>query len=72
MAKKSETFGNYKNYKAWTKVQQNVPAIKIFGSDRGGEFNLKEFDTHLERQGTVRHLTVHDSPQSNGQVEWAN
>ncbi len=72
MAKKSETFRNYKNYEAWTKVQRNVPAIKIFGSDRGGEFTSKEFDTHLEQQGTVRHLTVHDSPQSNGQVERAN
>jgi hypothetical protein len=27
---------------------------------------------HLERQGTVRHLTVHDSPQSNGRIEQAN
>ena len=33
MAKKSETFGNYKNYEAWTKVQRNIPAIKIFSGN---------------------------------------
>jgi hypothetical protein len=72
MAKKSETIENYKRYEAWVKVQRNVPFIKTFGSDRGGEFNSKEFTDHLEQQGTVRHLTVHDSPQSNGRVERAN
>ena len=54
------------------KVQRNTPIIKTFGSDRGGEFNSKDFTDHLERQGTIRHLTVHDSPQSNGQVERAD
>src|SRR6266511_192219 len=72
MAKKSETIENYKRYEAWAKVQQNVPVIKTFGSDRRGEFNSKPFTDHLEQQGTVCHLTVHDSPQSNGRVERAN
>jgi len=31
--------------------------IKTFGTDRGGEFNSKDFTDHLERQGTIRHLT---------------
>ena len=66
MAKKSEAIENYKRYEAWAKVQRNVPVIKTFGTDRGGEFNSKDFTDHLERQGTIRHLTVHDSPQSNG------
>ena len=72
MAKKSEAIENYKRYEAWAKVQRNVPIIKTFGTDRGGEFNSKDFTDHLERQGTIRHLTVHDSPQSNGRVERAN
>src|SRR6266540_1960002 len=72
MVKKSETIENYKQYEAWAKVQRNVPVIKTFGSDRRGEFNSKPFTDHLEQQGTVRHLTVHDSPQSNGRVERAN
>ena len=72
MLKKSETLDNYQWYEAWAKVQRNVPTIKTFGSDRGGEFKSKDFTDHLERQGTVRHLTVHNSPQSNGHIEWAN
>ena len=32
----------------------------------------KEFTEHLENAGTVRHLTVHDSPASNGSTERAN
>jgi hypothetical protein len=72
LAAKSETFNRYQCYEAWAKTQREVPAIKILGSDRGGEFTLKEFNEHLERQGTVRHLTVHDSPASNGASERAN
>ena len=30
------------------------------------------FSKHLEKAGTICHLTVHDSPQSNGKAEWAN
>ena len=67
MAKKSEALENYRHYEAWAKVQRNIPAIKIFSSDRGGEFMSTEFNNHLERQGMV-----HDSPQLNGRVEQAN
>jgi len=31
-----------------------------------------EFTEHLEAKGTVRHLTTHDSPSSNGVAEQAN
>src|SRR5271154_5921341 len=68
---KSESFDNYKKYEAWVRVQRNT-VIKIFCCDRGGEFRSKAFDEHLEYAGTVRHLTVHDSPSSNGAVERAN
>ena len=71
MRNKSETFHNYRKYKAWVKVQRGAP-IRIFGCDRGGEFMSKAFTEHLENAGTVRHLTVHDSPSSNGAAERAN
>jgi hypothetical protein len=65
---KSETFNSYKKYEAWAKIQRNT-TIKIFRSDRGGEFTSNEFSEHLENAGTVRHLTVHDFPASNGIAE---
>jgi hypothetical protein len=68
---KSEAFDDYKKYEAWVKVQRNG-RIAILGCDRGGEFTSKEFTNHLENAGTIRHLTVHDSPSSNGIVERAN
>jgi GAG-pre-integrase domain len=68
---KSEGFNNYKKYEAWVQVQHNA-VIKIFGSNRGGEFRSKVFDKHLEYTETVCHLTVHDSPASNRAAEQAN
>jgi hypothetical protein len=68
---KSEAFGDYKKYESWTDVQRGA-RIKIFGCDRGGELTSKEFNNHLENAGTVRHLTVHDSPSSNGAAERGN
>jgi hypothetical protein len=68
---KSEGFESYKKYETWANNQRGAK-IKIFGSDRGGEFTSKAFNEHLESKGTVRHLTVHDSPSSNGSAERAN
>src|SRR6266481_9328130 len=68
---KSNTFAAYKKYEAWVRVLCGTP-IKIFGCDCGGEFMSREFMEHLENSGMVRHLTVHDSPASNGVVERAN
>jgi hypothetical protein len=69
--KKSEAFDYYKKYEAWVKVQRKA-RIETLGTDRGGEFTSEEFNTHLENAGTVRHLTVHDSPPSNGASERGN
>ena len=69
--KKSEAFEAYKVYEAWVKMQRDA-GIRILGTDRGGEFTGAIFKAHLEKAGTVRHLTVHDSPQSNGKAERAN
>jgi hypothetical protein len=56
-------------YEAWMKKQRNPDGIKGLGSDGEGEFMSAEFKNHLEKAGTVRHLTVHDSPQSNSVAE---
>ena len=46
--------------------------IKILHTDRGGEFLSNEFDDHLAKAGTVRNLTVHDTPEHNGVAERLN
>ena len=71
LTQKAEVFDHYRKFEAWVKVQRRG-RIAILGSDRGGEFTSTEFNTHLENAGTVRHLTVHDSPASNGIAECAN
>ena len=71
MKEKSQTMGKYLDYEAWVNVHRDV-LIGIFGCDRGGEFMSKEFTDHLKRRGMVRHLTVHDSPASNGAAERGN
>ena len=70
-AEKSKTFNIYKKYEAWVKTQRKGN-IETLGTDRGGEFTSKEFTTHLENAGTIRHLTVHDSPASNSASERGN
>jgi hypothetical protein len=71
LRQKSEAFAYYKKYEAWVKVQRGGQ-IRIFGCDRGGKFMSNEFSEHLENARMVRHLTVYDSPASNGAVERAN
>ena len=71
LKQKSEVFNHYKKFEAWVKVQRHG-RIAILGCDRGGEFTSTEFNNHLENAGTVRHLTVHNSPASNGIAEHAN
>ena len=69
---KSEAISTYKEYEAWLKIHCNPKGIICLGSDRGGEFMSDEFNTYLKKAGTVCHLNVHDSPQSNGVVERLN
>ena len=71
LKQKAEVFDHYKKFKAWVKVQRHG-RITILGSDRGGEYMSNEFTTHLEKAGTVQHLTVHNSPASNGIAECTN
>ncbi len=69
MKKKSESYSRYLKYEPWAKVQRGAKNVRILGSDRGGEFMSKEFKDHLDHAGMARHLTVHDSPQSNRMAE---
>jgi hypothetical protein len=69
---KSEAFESYKQYEAWVKAHRNPGGIACLGSDRGGEFIDGEFKAYLQSVGTIRHLNVHDSPQSNGVIERLN
>ena len=68
---KDESFREYKGYESWLRVQFGWD-IKCLQSDQGGEFTGNEFSEHLREHGTVRQLTVHDSPQSNGIAERCN
>jgi hypothetical protein len=71
LAKKSEAFKSYKDFKAWCSTQLNAH-IKTLHSDRGGEYLGKEFILHLNSKGTQQKLTVHDTPQHNGVAERRN
>jgi transposase InsO family protein len=72
LKKKAGTFSAYRTYESWVKRQRAVGHIGEFQSDRGGEFNSDAFSVHLKEEGTVRRLTVHDSPQQNGVAERLN
>ena len=65
---KDESFSKYIAYEAHLQTQHGIK-VKVLHSDRGGEFLSNDFTTHLERQGTLRQLTVHDTPEHNGVAE---
>jgi hypothetical protein len=71
MCTKDETLDQYKAYEAWLKTQYGV-SIKVFHSDRGGEFMSNAFSEHLQKAGTIRRLMVHDTPEYNGVAERLN
>jgi hypothetical protein len=71
MHRKSETFGNYRNYEAWLKTQFNAN-IKTFQSDKGGEYTSTEFSQHMKSKGTIHHFSVHDVHGQNGVPERAH
>ena len=62
--RKSQTIKSYKKDKAFIKTQFDS-CIKVVCSDRGEEFLSKEIIDHQDARGTVRELTVHDSPPQN-------
>jgi transposase InsO family protein len=71
LKKKDQAFDAYKIYEAWVKTQKNT-VIKRLHTDRGGEYLSDAFGDHLAKAGTVRNLTVHDTPEHNGVAERSN
>ena len=71
MAKKSDTLRCYRQYKAWVETQHSTK-LKRLQTDRGSEYLSDEFSAHLKSKGTVRSLTVHDTPEENGVSERLN
>jgi len=65
---KSEAINSYKRDEAYINTHSGNN-IKYSRSDRGGEFMSKELKAHQDQKGTVRELTVHDSPPQNGVSE---
>ena len=68
---KSETFRAYKRYEAYLLRQKGVH-IKKLHTNRGGEYLSNDFSNHLADMGTVRNLTIHDTPEHNGVAERLN
>ncbi|KAJ0094031.1 hypothetical protein Patl1_27066 [Pistacia atlantica] len=68
---KSETFENFKKFKAHVE-KQSGKCIKVLCTDRGGEFLSHEFIQFCEEQGLHRELTVPSTPEQNGIAERKN
>ena len=71
MRAKDETLESYQSYEAWLNTQYDI-VIKTLHTDRGGEYMGDAFTAHLRKAGTVRRLTVHDTPEYNGVAERFN
>ena len=68
---KSETFENFKKFKALVEKQSGC-SIKTLRLDRGGEFNSNEFNIFCEENDIRRELTAPYSLEQNGVVEGKN
>lgn len=71
LKEKSEAFEKFKVFKTLTE-QETQCTIKMFRTDRGGEFTSQEFQAYCDANGIKRHLTAPYSPQQNGVVERRN
>jgi hypothetical protein len=68
---KDETPTAYKQYEAWVNTQMSAK-IKVLNTDRGGEYQGREFIDYLKSRGTHQKLNVHDTPQHAGVAERRN
>lgn len=68
---KSEALEKFKRFKLLAE-QETQSKIKVFRTDRGGEFMSHEFQIYCDKKGIQRHLTAPYSPQQNGVVERRN
>ena len=69
--KKSDVF---QTFKIWLELVENQSnhRLKVFRSDRGGEYESLEFKTFLESRGIIHQTSVADCPQQNGVGERMN
>lgn len=68
---KDESFQVFKDFREKVETETDEK-IKVFRTDRGGEFLSKEFTDYCRRTGLERHYTAPYSPQQNGVVERRN
>jgi transposase InsO family protein len=68
---KSETFEKFREFKSMTE-KQSGKYIKVLRSDRGGEYDSKEFTTYCRQHGIKRQFTTRYTPQQNGVAERKN
>lgn len=62
LKQKSETFTNFKEFKAFAKNQSDQQ-IKVLRSDRGGEYDSKKFHDYCKQHGIRRQFTTRYTPQ---------
>jgi len=70
-AQNSETFEKFREFKYLTE-KQSGKYIKVLRSDRGGDYDSKEFATHCRKHGMKRHFTKRYTPHQNGVDERKN
>jgi hypothetical protein len=68
---KSHTFEVFKKFRTMVELQLGR-RIKLFRSDRGGEFMSAEFTKYLEENGIVHETSAPRTPQQNGVAERMN
>lgn len=71
MKTKDEAFQVFKNFRAAVE-NETGERIKVFRTDRGGEFLSNQFTKYCKETGLERHYTAPYSPQQNGVVERRN
>ncbi|KAJ0502796.1 putative RNA-directed DNA polymerase [Helianthus annuus] len=71
LSKKSDAFGRFKVFKALVEKESECK-MKVFRTDRGGEFCSNEFNAFCEEHGIRRELSEPHTPQHNGVVERKN
>lgn len=67
---KDEVFSVFKRFR--DQVEDDKKKLKVFRTDRGGEFTFTEFKMYCEEAGIERHYTAPYTPQQNGVVERMN
>ncbi|GJU75218.1 ribonuclease H-like domain, reverse transcriptase, RNA-dependent DNA polymerase [Tanacetum coccineum] len=71
LSTKDQAFDTFKEFKKTIENELRT-TLKMFRTDRGGEFNLNEFTQYCKENGIARQLTAPYSPQQNGVVERRN